>query len=1009
MRPVPERRAVVVSAALSARRLAVAHWGLLAACALFLLVGALVLEDYGISTDEGTQREISMAALDYLAGKERAYDHLTSVEVNRYYGVAFEVPLLLVERLLGLDDSRDTFLSRHVLTHLFFLAGGVFCYLLVLRMFGNRLLALVAMVLFLLHPRLYAHSFFNPKDIPFAAMFMVALYLTHRAFRRETLGAFLLCGVGVGVLVNLRPLGLVLFVAVLALRGLDLLFAGGGTGERKRILLAGGAFALAVALMYYVALPGIWPDPIRGSIDALQVASTHPAPVYNLFRGEWLFGPDGAPFEYIPVWVGISTPPAVLLLAVIGASGLCWRGARRPRDIWRATPLRFNLLLLALVVVPIIAIFALQSNIYNGWRHVYFLYAPLALLAVVGFHWLQSCADRRWVRRGACVLAGVSVAVTLVSMVRIHPLEDSYYNSFVDRSTPDYLVSQYQTGMWLQLYWPLMQEIVEDHPEQNLFINSWDLNALLPLLPESKRRWVSRDWTILSTDATGFYSDHPVSERTYVSKIYNNTLAIFQGRQAGEPEVIVREALSGVPAIRDFFDIYLHDNMLVFIREACMREDVYTGIHRDEFHVHIFPQDIAVLSGKQKNLSRARLGSNLEHVVDGDGRCSWIVLLPDYPVYRFYARQNYADNLRWEMLVGIGSPVDPAVLAGEPLASGAFDIHRDGDTLIYVRDGCTEADEEAVFLAYFFPVDPEDLPDEVRRDGFDGPAALGDSFRLWDHGARTGDRCVTTFPLPDWPVANVRTGQYDESGWLWQMRFAVTPPEVDEAVLAGEPLARGAFDIHRDGDALVYVREGCTEDEAEARFLFHIYPINPGDLPAESQPHGFENRDFGLWDHGARIDGRCLAVVPLPAYPVDGVRVGQYDDDGDIWSVEFFLLRADAMWASLTGEPVASSVFDVYREDGALVYVREGCTEEDAEVGFLLHLVPVDVGDLPAARGEHGFDNRDFSFAPRGARMDGDCVVAIPLPDYPIASIRTGQYDETGELWSVEFTLPDGE
>ena len=1006
MRPVPEHRAVAVSAALAARRLAAAHWGLLAVCAAFLLAGALVLEDYGISTDGEIQRLIGMAALDYLAGAgERAYDTLPTSFVNRYYGAAFEAPLVLVGRALGLEDSRDVFLSRHMLTHLFFLAGGVFCYLLTLRMFGNRLLALVALALFLLHPRLYAHSFFNSKDVPFAAMFMIALYLTHRAFRRDTLGAFLLCGVGVGVLVNLRLLGLILFVAVLALRGLDLLFAG-GAGERKRILLAGGAFALAAALTYYAAMPGIWTDPIGGSLEAFQAASRHPTPVYNLFRGEWLFGPDGAPFEYIPLWMGITTPPLVLLLAVIGAAGVCWRAGRRPHDLWRATPLRFDLMLVLLVVGTIIAIFVGRSNIYNGWRHAYFLYAPLAILAVVGLHWLLSSIDHRWMRAGGYSLAGAGVAVVLVSMARIHPLEDSYYNNLVDRTTPDYLVSQYQTGMWLQWYWPLVQEIVEDHPEQHIGITSWDVHELRSLLPESKRKWVSRGWGFFSTDSTGFYSDRPVSDRTYVSGIYNNTLAAFRGEQVREKDAIIREALSGVPVVRDFLDIYLHDNMLVFTREACMREDVYTGTHRDGFYFSVFPRDADVLSGKQKNLGRARFEASLEHDVDGDGRCSWIVLLPDYPVYRFYARQNHADDIRWEMSVGIGSPVDPAVLAGEPLARGAFDIYRDGERLVYVKDGCTEADEETLFVAHFFPVDRGNPPEGVE---WEPNGAMGIGFRLWDRGVRTGDRCITTLPLPDWPVANVLTGQYGESGWRWRTRFAVTPPEFDEAVLAGEPLASGEFAVWRDGDALVYVGDGCTDDEAEAWFLLHVYPADPGDLPEESRAHGFENRDFELWDHGARINGRCLAVVPLPDYPVDGVRTGQYDETGDRWAVEFSLVGADAIRAALAGEPLASAVFDVYREGDALVYVREGCTEEDAGAGFLLHIVPVDVDDLPEARREHGFDNRDFAFAPRGMRVDGDCVVAVVLPDYAIASIRTGQYDETGERWSVEFTLPDGD
>ena len=206
-----------------------AHWPLWAVCALFLLAAALAFDDYGVLPDTWAQRAIGNAALDYLAGDgERAFDQLVT-PLDRYYGAVFEAPLIIVlDHVLGLSDDRDIFLGRNVLTHLVFLAGGVFCYLLVLRLFGSRPLALVATALFLLHPRFYAHSFINGKDIPFLAMFMVALWLTHRAFRRDTLGAFILCGVGVGLLTNLRIMGIVLFAAVLALRALD---SGGGGGS----------------------------------------------------------------------------------------------------------------------------------------------------------------------------------------------------------------------------------------------------------------------------------------------------------------------------------------------------------------------------------------------------------------------------------------------------------------------------------------------------------------------------------------------------------------------------------------------------------------------------------------------------------------------------------------------------------------------------------------------------------------------------------------------------------
>ena len=206
------------------------HWALALVCALFLLVAALTLDDYGVLPDTWAQRAIGNAALDYLAGDgERAFEQL-NLPLDRYYGAVFEAPLIIVlDHILGLSDDGDIFLGRNVLTHLVFLAGGVFCYLLVLRLFGSRPLALVATALFLLHPRIYAHSFVNGKDIPFLAMFMVALWLTHRAFRRDTLGAFILCGAGVGLLVNLRVMGVVLFAAVLAMRALD---RGGGGSAR---------------------------------------------------------------------------------------------------------------------------------------------------------------------------------------------------------------------------------------------------------------------------------------------------------------------------------------------------------------------------------------------------------------------------------------------------------------------------------------------------------------------------------------------------------------------------------------------------------------------------------------------------------------------------------------------------------------------------------------------------------------------------------------------------------
>jgi len=222
----------------------VTHSALLV-CALFLLAGLAVLGDYGIGPDEWGQRERGRVAAATIRGEDYP-DALRNREL--YYGVAFALPLVWAEQLPGLGgDIRNVYLGRHLLTHLFFLAGGYFCSRMVYQLFNSRLLALFALLLFLLQPRIYAHSFFNSKDVPFLSMFMIALYLLQRAFRRDTLRAFLLCGVAVGLLMNIRVIGLLLFLAVPALRGLDLLFAS-GRAERRRILTSAGVFALAAPL-----------------------------------------------------------------------------------------------------------------------------------------------------------------------------------------------------------------------------------------------------------------------------------------------------------------------------------------------------------------------------------------------------------------------------------------------------------------------------------------------------------------------------------------------------------------------------------------------------------------------------------------------------------------------------------------------------------------------------------------------------------------------------------------
>ena len=230
------------------------------------------------------------------------------------------------------------------------------------------------------------------------------------------------------------------------------------------------------------------------------------------------------------------------------------------------------------------------------------------------------------------------------------------------------------------------------------------------------------------------------------------------------------------------------------------------------------------------------------------------------------------------------------------------------------------------------------------------------------------------------------------------------------AATAGAPAVRSSFDLYlADGD-LVYVKEACGQSDTERSFFLDIAPERADDLPQERRDLGFTNLPVDFFLLGALFDGKCSMRVPLPDYPVAAFRTGQRNAQGGaaLWSASFRLNpepQRAAYRAATSGEPIARSAFDLYLADGDLVYVKETCDQTDTRDRFYLHVAPEREDDLPQERRRFGFANLDFDFFAHGALFDGRCAAMVPLPDYPIASVRTGQFGPQGELWSAEIAV----
>ena len=157
-----------------------------------------------------------------------------------------------------------------------------------------------------------------------------------------------------------------------------------------------------------------------------------------------------------------------------------------------------------------------------------------------------------------------------------------------------------------------------------------------------------------------------------------------------------------------------------------------------------------------------------------------------------------------------------------------------------------------------------------------------------------------------------------------------------------------------------------------------------------------EERAVSTWTRVA--DGSCSTAVVVPKGSSSLVRVRRVALD-------------EAVALRVGGQPPAIKArFDVYLLGRRLFYVKELCERADVETRFFLQLVPVG-DDFDEGRESLGFNNANFMLEAYGGgraswgEEGSPCLAEVPLPDYEIATVSTGQFNATGRVWGGEVPL----
>lgn len=404
---------------------------------LFLVATVLVLvtfQDYGVTWDEDVHTWYGIFVLDYYLS---AFTDLRSLHwLDLFnYGAVFDATAAALNKV----SPFGTYETRHLLNGLVGVVGLVGTWKLG-RVMGGPRAGFIAALFLALTPNYYGQMFNNPKDIPFAAGAVWAIYylvLLLPELPRPRLALVLKLGLTCGLTLGVRVGGLLLLGDLGLLLALYVLWRGVETRQIKVFFAEGVACFcrafLPVTLIAYPVMLIFWPwaqqSPIEHPLAALATFSHETFPFRTLFAGAYFPATD-LPWTYLPVHILLALPELILLLLVAAPFAAIWA---LWRDIgkWSRSVVLSRFVVAFAIFFPIAYAVAIKAVLFDGMRHFIFV---LPLIAAVGALVIDRVLDRVTAPRLRRAAIGALAAYGLVHialMARLHPDEYVYYNAFI--------------------------------------------------------------------------------------------------------------------------------------------------------------------------------------------------------------------------------------------------------------------------------------------------------------------------------------------------------------------------------------------------------------------------------------------------------------------------------------------------------------------------------------------------------------------------------------------------
>ncbi|MDR3047000.1 MAG: tetratricopeptide repeat protein [Bacteroidales bacterium] len=399
----------------------------IAIIAILLFVMPFLAKNAGMSGDEEVHLKQAENVINYYSsfGKDTAALAFSPEWNLPQYGQAVDNIASLVARIIHADD---VMMVRHVVNALFGWLGVLIAGLICFRVSKKWRAALIGSLFLFLSPRFLGHSFNNLKDLSFATMMLVGVYLIIvycQNFPKIKKSLIVYLAIAVGFSIAIRVGGLLLipyfglfaavyFVQQYSFKGLfvkptNKLF--GKMVLHGLIILAGG-YLIAMLLWPYALV-----SPYEHVKETFASMSSFGIALRQLFEGQLIWS-DLLPCYYTPKYIFMTIPIAVIIGWIIYP----FFGGLKKENRFPTFVLYFA------CIFPVFWLVYSNANVYGGWRHAMFAYPPMAVIAGLGFNALIDFFKNKYVKIGLTAIPFLLLINPLIHVIKNHPYEYVYFN-----------------------------------------------------------------------------------------------------------------------------------------------------------------------------------------------------------------------------------------------------------------------------------------------------------------------------------------------------------------------------------------------------------------------------------------------------------------------------------------------------------------------------------------------------------------------------------------------------